>query len=53
MQVMHSKSSNTEIMTYDNANKVIRNIFESLLSRYQLGIKTSMECIDFIFDGVS
>ena len=36
-----------------NANKVIKEIFESLLSRYQIGLETSMKWSDFIFDGVS
>ena len=40
--VMHSKS--------DNANEVIKEIFESLLSRYQIGLETSMKGSDFIFD---
>ena len=28
-------------------------IFESLLSRYQIWLETSMRCRDLIFDGVS
>ena len=32
-QVMHSKSDNIEVTAYDNANKVIKEIFESLVSR--------------------
>ena len=32
-QVMHSKSDNIEVTAYDNANKVIKEIFESLASR--------------------
>ena len=34
-RVMHSKSDNIEIMPYDNANEVVNELFESLLSRYQ------------------
>ena len=37
-QVIHSKSDNIGIMTYDNANEVIKEIFQSLLSRYQNGL---------------
>ena len=48
--VMHSKSDNIEVTTYDNANEVIKEIFESLLSRYQIGLETSMKGSDFIFD---
>ena len=40
-------------MTYDNANEVIKEIFQSLLSRYQNGLETSMRISDFIFDGVN
>ena len=47
---MHSKSDNIEVITYDNANEVIKEIFESLLSRYQIGLETSMKGSDFIFD---
>ena len=38
-------------MTYDNKNEVIKEIFESLLSRYQIGLKKSIRRSDFIFDG--
>ena len=37
-------------MAYDNANKVIKEIFESLLSRYQIGLEQSMKQTDFNFD---
>ena len=47
---MHSKSNNIEVMTYDNANEVIQEIFEPLLSRYEIGLETSMKGHDFIFD---
>ena len=49
---MHSKSDNMSLMTYNNANEVIKGIFESHLSRYQIGLETSMKSSDFIFDGV-
>ena len=34
---MHSKSDDIEIMIYDKANEVNKELFESLLSRYQIG----------------
>ena len=40
-------------MTYDKANEVIKEILESLHSRYQIGLKTSIRDRDFIFDGVN
>ena len=49
-RVTHSKSDNVKTMTY--VNGVIEQIFESLLSRYQLGLKTSMKGTNFIFDSV-
>ena len=42
-----------EVMTYNNANEVIKEIFESHLSRNRIGLETSMKGSDFIFDGVS
>ena len=42
-QVMHSGNNNVEVMTYDNANEVIEEIFESLFSRYQIGSETSVK----------
>ena len=39
-----------EFITYDNADKVIEELFESLLSRYQNGLETLMGGSDFIFD---
>ena len=40
-------------MTYDNPNEVIKEIFESPFSRYQIGLETSVRGSRFIFDGVS
>ena len=37
-------------MIYDNGNEVTEELFESLLNRYQTGLKTSMRVSDFIFD---
>ena len=35
---MHWNSDNIELLTYDNANEFIKEIFESLLFRYQIGL---------------
>ena len=40
-------------MTSDNTNEVIKEIFELLFSRYQIGLETSMRGSNFIFDGVN
>ena len=50
--VMHSKSDNIEFMPYDNVNEVVNELLESLLSRYQIVLETSMSGSDFIFDSV-
>ena len=44
---MHSKSDNIEVIIYHNANEVIEKNFELLLSRYQIGLETSMKDSDF------
>ena len=49
-RVIHSKSDNIESMTYDNANEIFNELSESLLSRYQTCIITSVRGSDFIFD---
>ena len=41
---------NIEYLPCDNVNEVVNELFESLLSRYQIGLKTSMKESDFIFD---
>ena len=46
-RVMHSKSDNIELMWYDIANMVVNELFESLLSRYQISLETSMRAILF------
>ena len=50
--VMHSKSDNIEIMINDKADKVLEELFQSLLSRYQIVLETSMKGSNFVFDSV-
>ena len=40
--VMHSKSNDIKFTSYDDANKVVDELFESLLSRYQGNSETSI-----------
>ena len=47
---MHSKSDSMEFMQYDNAFEVVNDLFESPLSRYQIGFETLMSASDFIFE---
>ena len=42
MSVMHSKHDNIEIMKSDRADKVIEELFESAIYRYQIDLETSM-----------
>ena len=37
---MHSKSDNIEIMVNDKPDEVTEEFFQSLLSRYQIGLET-------------
>ena len=49
---MHSKSDNVEIMMGVDTNEIIKNLFNSLLQRYQKGLEESMKGSDFVFDYV-
>ena len=49
---MHAKSDKIEIMINDKADGVIEELFQSLVSRYQIGLETSMRGSDFIFNCV-
>ena len=50
---MHSKKDDIEIMIYDKADEVIKEIFQLLFYRYQIGLETSITGSDFIFDSVN
>ena len=50
---MHSKNDNNKVMTYDYANEVMKEIFELLLSRYWIELKTSVKGSDFTFDSAN
>ena len=47
---MYSKSDNFEIMMGSNTNEIIRNLFNSILRRYQGGLQVSMRGSEFVFD---
>ena len=47
---MQSKSNNIKFTSYNDANEVSDKLFESLRSRYQGKLETSMRGSDFIFD---
>ena len=50
--VINSKINDIELMPCDNENEVANELFESLRSRYQIGLETSMRGSDFIFDSI-
>ena len=50
MDLMHLKSDKTKFIIYDNVNDLFDELFEWLLSRYQIGLETSMRGSNFIFD---
>ena len=53
-RVMHLfKSDNIESMINDKADEVIEELFQSLFSRYQICLESSMKGRMFVFDCVS
>ena len=48
---MHSKSDNIEMMISDEADEVIKKLFDSLKNRYQNNLE-SMKGSEFVFDYV-
>ena len=47
---MHSKSDNIAIKVDNEADEVINNLFESRLSRYEIGLDILIKDSDFVFD---
>ena len=48
-RVMHLRTNNIELTSYNDANEVFDELFESLRSRYQRNLKTSIRESNFIF----
>ena len=49
---MHSRSDYIKFTSYSYANDIVEILFNSLSSKYQDGLETSMKRSDFIFDSV-
>ena len=49
---LSTKSDNIEIMMGSEADDIIEKLFESLLQKYQKGLKESMKRSEFYFDSV-
>ena len=47
---MYSAGDNIKFTTYNDVNEVVNELFESLRSKYQNNLETSMRGSDFIFD---
>ena len=47
--VSYSKSDNIEVMINDKADRFIKKL-QSLLSRYQIALETSMKRSEFVYD---
>ena len=47
---MHPKSNNVKCASYNDANEVVDELFDSIRLRYQGNLETSMRGSDFIFD---
>ena len=52
-RVMHSKSDNEEFMNGSDTDEIIKELFKSLLQRYQENLQEKMRGSDFAFDGVN
>ena len=51
-RVMHSRSNNIKFTSYNDANQILDELFESLHPRYQENLEISLRGSDFIFDSV-
>ena len=52
-RIMYAESNNVEIMIGSETNEVNKELFESLLQRYQKGLEESMKGREFVFDVVN
>ena len=50
---MHTKSDNNEFMNGSDTDEIIKELFKSLLQRYQEKLQEKMRGSDFAFDGVN
>ena len=50
-RVMHTRSVNEEFMNGSDTDEIIKELFKSLLQRYQENLQEKMKGSDFAFDG--
>ena len=51
-RTMSTKSNNIEVMIGSETNKIIKELFKSILQRYQEGLEESVRESEFMFDSV-
>ena len=51
--VMHTRSDNEKFMNGSDTDEIIKELFKSLLQRYQKNLQEKMRGSDFAFDGVN
>ena len=49
-RVMHSNIDNIKFTSYNDASEAVNELFESLRSKYQDNLETSIKGSDFVFD---
>ena len=52
-RAMHTRSVNEEFMNGSDTDEIIKELFRSLLQRYQENLQEKMKGLDFAFDGVN
>ena len=52
-RAMHTRSDNKEFMNGSDTDEIIKELFKSLLQRYQENLQEKMRGSDFAFDGVN
>ena len=52
-RVMHTRCANEEFMNGSDTDEIIKELFRSLLQRYQENLQEKMKGSDFAFDGVN
>ena len=52
-RVMHTRSDNEEFMNGSDTDEIIKELFKSLLQRYQENLQEKMRGSDFAFDGAN
>ena len=50
---MHTRSVNEEVTNSSDTDEIIKELFKSLLQRYQENLQEKMRGSDFVFDGVN